>query len=320
VGQQDAPPQWVPDGVPDADRDPDSASTVGLNYFNYFTEVEDEFVRRRGKHLLVSPMDWALVESWKDAGIPLTVVIRGISRAFDAFDARPAKYRKINSILYCEQAVEETYAEYQLARVGASPEEECPAGSVPQDKTPRRSKPQTSSFTAEALLEFLERCEEQLDGTHQWLTGQGLAEPELTKPNRTGPKETPLHMTEPGLTEPGLTSDDKRPSAGRNEAVWAIHRVRNRLAEIKDSIAAAPAVDAEAIEVDLCALDNMLFESLKIAYGADTMQSLRQEAEIQLKGYKSKMDEAMYERTLDNFVGKRLRTNCRIPRLSLFYM
>jgi hypothetical protein len=311
VDQQDALPQWIPD----PERDPDSASTVGLNYFNYFTEVEDEFVRRRGKHLLVSPIDWALVESWKDAGIPLTVVIRGISRAFDAFDARPAKYRKINSILYCEQAVEETYAEYQLARVGASSEDECPAGSVPQDKTHRRSRPQTSSFTAEALLEFLERCEEQLDGAQQTLTGQGPAEHGLMEP-----ESTEADLTEADLTEPGLTSGDARPLASRNEAVRAIDRVRKRLAEIKDSIATAQAVDAEAIEVDLCALDNMLFESLKIAYGADTMQSLRQEAEIQLKGYKSKMDEAMYERTLDNFVGKRLRANCRIPRLSLFYM
>jgi hypothetical protein len=50
-----------------------------LNYFNYFTEVEDEFVRRRGKQLLISPMDWALVESWKNAGIPLHIVLRAIN-------------------------------------------------------------------------------------------------------------------------------------------------------------------------------------------------------------------------------------------------
>ena len=29
-----------------------------LNYYNYFTEIEEHFVRRRGKHLLISPMDW----------------------------------------------------------------------------------------------------------------------------------------------------------------------------------------------------------------------------------------------------------------------
>ena len=44
-----------------------------MNYFNYFTEIEDAFVRRRGKHLLLSPMDWALIESWKELKVPLHV-------------------------------------------------------------------------------------------------------------------------------------------------------------------------------------------------------------------------------------------------------
>jgi hypothetical protein len=266
----------------------DRASEERLNYFNYFTEVEDEFVRRRGKHLLVSPIDWALVESWKDAGIPLTVVIRGISRAFDAFEARPKSSRKINSILYCEQAVEETYAEYRLAMLGG----ERAVDPAADDAGANRSKPrqpQTSSFTSQSLLDFLERCQAQFANAVRW------------------------------LSEDDLTDGGHRPIAAP-QAVSAIDRVRLRLAEIKDSIADASAIDAEAVEVDLCALDNMLFEQLKLAYGADTMQSLRDEAETQLKGYRSKMDKAMYERTLDNFVGKRLRTMCCVPRLSLFYM
>jgi len=300
VRQQDASPQWIPDG----EGDPDSAATAGLNYFNYFTEVEDEFVRRRGKHLLVSPIDWALVESWKDAGIPLAVVIRGISRAFDAFDARPTKSRKVNSILYCEQAVEETYAEYQLAMVGGAPdagqEDAGREGTGPSEKAadtlarrPVRSR--SSSFTSEAITEFLERCDAELAGAERWLV-------------------------EPCPLESGLTSPTALPVASRNEAIWAIDRVRKRLAEIRNSMASAKAVDAEAIEIDLCALDNMLFERLKVAYGADVLKSLRREAEIQLKAYKSKMNETMYERTLENFIGKRLRSNCRLPRLSLFFM
>ena len=290
VEQRDAPHQWVPDG----EADPDSAPTPGFNYFNYFTEVEDEFVRRRGKHLLVSPIDWALVESWKDAGIPLAVVIRGISRAFDAFDARPAKSRKVNSILYCEQAVEETYAEYQLAMVGAAPEE-SPVEKPASPQPPRRSRSQASSFTANSMTEFLARCDAQLADSEQWLT-------------------------QPRLTQTGLTPDGLLPTASPNEAILAIDRVRRRLAEIKDSIAGACSVDAEAIEIDLCALDNMLFERLKVAYGPDTLGMLGRDAEAQLKAYKGKMDDAMYQRTLENFVGKRLRSNCRIPRLSLFFM
>ena len=57
-------------------RDSDAGPAERLNYFNYFTEIEEEFVRRRGKHMLISALYWALVESWKNAGIPLHIVLR----------------------------------------------------------------------------------------------------------------------------------------------------------------------------------------------------------------------------------------------------
>jgi hypothetical protein len=89
-----------------------------LNYFNYFTEIEDAFVRRRGKHLLLSPMDWALIESWKAMEVPLHVALRGIERAFDSWEAKPRK-RSIKSLLYCQEEVEAQYAEWLEAHVGA---------------------------------------------------------------------------------------------------------------------------------------------------------------------------------------------------------
>ena len=47
-------------------------SDWAVNYFNYFTEVEEHFQRARGTSLfLLSPLDWALIESWKNAGVPL---------------------------------------------------------------------------------------------------------------------------------------------------------------------------------------------------------------------------------------------------------
>jgi len=78
-----------------------------LNYFNYFTEVEEEFVRRRGKHMLISTLDWALVESWKNAGIPLEAVLRAIAQAFDKWRSRPprARIHMVNSLAYCAQAI-----------------------------------------------------------------------------------------------------------------------------------------------------------------------------------------------------------------------
>jgi len=92
-----------------------------LNYFNYFSEIEDTFIRRRGKHLLMSPLDWALIESWKEMKVPLHVVLRGIDRAFDSWASKPRK-RTIKSLLYCQEEVEAQFAEWLESRVGAGPE------------------------------------------------------------------------------------------------------------------------------------------------------------------------------------------------------
>ena len=93
------------------------------NYFNYFTEIEELFLRRRGGGLLLSTLDWALIETWKDAGIPLAAVLRGIDAAFDRYDRRPSKTKKVNSLAYCSQEVLAAAEDMKEAAVGASPPE-----------------------------------------------------------------------------------------------------------------------------------------------------------------------------------------------------
>ena len=75
------------------------------NYFNYFTEIEECFRRCRGTPTLLSPLDWALIESWKEAGLPLEAVLIGIERSFEKFQKRPQRFRKVNSLAYCSQEV-----------------------------------------------------------------------------------------------------------------------------------------------------------------------------------------------------------------------
>lgn len=116
-----------------------------MNYFNYFTEIEDAFVRRRGKHLFLSPLDWALMETWRQQGIPLHIVLRGVERSFDSYESRPRK-RSVKTLLYCQEEVEAQYAEWMQARVGASEHSDEAAES---DATP---------FSAPAIREHLERC------------------------------------------------------------------------------------------------------------------------------------------------------------------
>lgn len=77
-----------------------------LNYFSYYTEVEEHFQRARGTALfLLSPLDWALIETWKNSGVPLEAVLRGIDAAFEKWRARKQRSQMVNGLGYCAQAV-----------------------------------------------------------------------------------------------------------------------------------------------------------------------------------------------------------------------
>jgi hypothetical protein len=88
------------------------------NYFNYFTEIEEHFQRQRSSTLLLSTLDWALIETWKDAGIPLEAVLRGIDSTFEHYAKRPARTRKINGLAFCSQEVLAAAEDMKEATVG----------------------------------------------------------------------------------------------------------------------------------------------------------------------------------------------------------
>jgi len=107
------------------------------NYFNYFTEIEEHYQKRRGTGLLLSTLDWALIETWKDAGIPLEAVLSGIDATFDKYDRRPRKTRKINSLGYCAQEVLSAAEDMKEATVG-----------VPRERSTAASGPATDEIKA----------------------------------------------------------------------------------------------------------------------------------------------------------------------------
>jgi hypothetical protein len=106
------------------------------NYFNYFTEVEEHYCRRRGTHLQVSTIDWALIETWKNAGIPLEAVLRGIDATFDRYDRRP-KTKKINSLAFCSQEVLAAAEEMKEAAIGTERQSPGPAPGLEQEEIAR---------------------------------------------------------------------------------------------------------------------------------------------------------------------------------------
>lgn len=109
------------------------------NYWNYFTETEEHFQRARGTSLFrLSPLDWALVEAWKNAGVPLEAVLRGIDEAFARWRSRKQTHRMINSLAYCTQAV----MEQARLLAGAAP----------------AARPVEPPFTADQLQAHLHGC------------------------------------------------------------------------------------------------------------------------------------------------------------------
>ena len=90
------------------------------NYFNYFTEIEEHFQSHRGSTLLLSTLDWALIETWKDAGIPLEAVLRGIDSTFEHYAKRPARSRKINGLAFCAQEVLTAAEDMKEAAIGTA--------------------------------------------------------------------------------------------------------------------------------------------------------------------------------------------------------
>jgi hypothetical protein len=94
------------------------------NYFNYFTEIEERFQQRRGSLLMLSTLDWALIETWREAGVPLEAVLRGIDSAFDKHDAKTlraaGRVRKVNGLGWCAQSVMEAVEQAKEASIGAA--------------------------------------------------------------------------------------------------------------------------------------------------------------------------------------------------------
>lgn len=120
------------------------------NYFNYFTEIEEHFQRRRGSLLLLSTLDWALIETWREAGVPLEAVLRGIDAAFEKYEARKAhaRVRRVNGLAYCTQEVMAAVEDMKEASIGTA--------SAHKDEGP------APGFEPERIAAHLELCSEEL--------------------------------------------------------------------------------------------------------------------------------------------------------------
>lgn len=136
-----------------------------MNYFNYFTEIETRFQQRRGSILMLSTLDWALIETWREAGVPLEAVLRGIDSAFDKHDVQKLRSarrpRKVNGLAWCAQAVLEATAQSREAAIGAAP---------------TATEPRESGFEAARIARYLAHNAALLEAAAAKLTLPALAE------------------------------------------------------------------------------------------------------------------------------------------------
>jgi hypothetical protein len=252
-----------------------------LNYFNYFTEIEEAFVRRRGKHLLVSTLDWSLMESWKKMGIPLHVVLRGIEKSFDSYEARP-RNRSVKTLYYCQEEVEAQFAEWLESQTGAH--------------APTLDEAGDSAAEGDALTD---------EGA-----SRGLPFPRAV---------ISAHLSE-CRDEVRRALDLRRARAGEDALCEALTRAASRLEELASDFERAPRPDAELLESSLADIESLLDRALRESLAPDALEEARDAATEQLRPYRARMERATYEQTLDNLLAKALRERAGVPRLSLFYL
>jgi hypothetical protein len=230
------------------------------NYYHYYSDIEEHFVRCRRKFLYISCLDWALITSWRESGIPLHVVLRGIDRAFTTFDAQKKKTRLVNSLFYCQQAVQECFVEYGESHVGqAPPEEENPESEC---------LPETVSLF-QGFLGAMDQASQQAE-------------------------------------------EDGFPSLKE-----VFEACRFRLQALLEEIQAAGYPDWNRFERDLQSIEISLAESISTALGEEAVHEWQHQAERELRPYKKRVDPAMYEKILKNYIHRCARQHFGLPPFSI---
>ena len=254
-----------------------------MNHFAYFTEIEDRFAQRRGSLLLLSTLDWALIETWREAGIPLEAVLRGIDAAFDKYEAQRARLgnrrqRKVNGLAWCAQAVMEAAEQASAASIGmaaARPERE-------------------SGFEAARIARFLTTNAAQLES----------AATRLPPIAASAALETAARLRELAndlsfrSVRPATTGTNAEESASQQE----------------------PAISLEELDRTLTVLEEKLLSALLTATPESDLVALRAQADRELAPYRGKMGAVQIKQVQQQFLHKRLLENYLLPRLSLFYM
>lgn len=256
-----------------------------LNYYNYFTEVEDHFQQKRGTWILLSTLDWALIDTWREAGIPLKVVFRGIDVTFEKWEKRRVKTRRINGLAFCVQEVEAAFEEWKEASVGG------------REKS-ARAKPEPL-FSSNELHAFFQSGLAGIRSAISRLRGQA-------------------HETAGNVTASAFAAI-REPSALAGDFERIGGALENLTREIVES-SNAESLDFEGLERRLGAIEEKLLSAIKNAMDDRSLADLEAEAQSALAPYKRNMRADMIANLQKQFINKRLLELWSLPRFSLFHL
>ena len=253
-----------------------------MNHFAYFTEIEDRFAQRRGSLLLLSTLDWALIETWREAGIPLEAVLRGIDAAFDKHEAQrarlgPRRQRKVNGLAWCAQAVMEAAEQAREASVGiaaAKPERE-------------------SGFESARIARFVTSNAAALEA----------AAAKLPPAPAAATAETAGRLRE-------LATNDLSFRSVRRES--NAEKLASQPEPLTHSL--------EDLDRVLTVLEEKLLAAILAATPEAELVALREQAARELAPYRGRMGSVQIKQVQQQFLHKRLLESHSLPRLSLFYM
>ena len=230
---------------------------------------------------MLSTLDWALIETWREAGVPLEAVLRGIDAAFDNRDKQRAhlgnrRQREINGLAWCYKAVIEAVEQSKEAAIGAA--------------QPSAAEPRESGFGPARVSRFLQRNATLLTA----------AAPNLPVPASAAAAESSARLTE--LAAPLLSSR----SVAEGSA--------------SPSNLEPSTLDLEALDRTLTVLEEKLLAVLLAATPEDQLVALRAQADRELAPYRGRMQAVQIRQVQQQFLQKRLLEAHSLPRLSLFYM
>ena len=182
----------------------------------YFQAIARHFFRHRGSPFFLSSKDLDLITRWEKMGIPLRVVMEGITKAFENLGSKQHKQSKILSLSYCHPQVVKAFQQFKERRVGSKG-----SGSDRRDKK-EKAKAEIKKFIkilpieVSFLKDVYSQAYELLSQSQPEEEGLELLDQEVER----------LIVEKFLQEEPGGRERDVRKERGGNESQLEIRRIK----------------------------------------------------------------------------------------------